>query len=158
MDERDADTGVVRIISQRFATTALTEALAAVRAEWDAFWTSPLAQTVTAADLPALRRLWLLRDSTVRYQRAIRREPYVLGAKQQPRVNPLAALLMATLAEARQLEDRFGLTPLGRLRLGVTLGDAARSLADLNAEAALDDRDDRDSIALIDTLRKETPR
>jgi hypothetical protein len=47
-------------------------------------------------------------------------------------LNPLLKHVAALDGEIRQLEDRFGLTPLARLRLGVTFGEAHRSLADLN--------------------------
>jgi hypothetical protein len=39
-------------------------------------------------------------------------------------------------AEARQMEDRFGLSPLSRLRLGITFADAQASLDGLNARLA----------------------
>jgi len=47
-------------------------------------------------------------------------------------------------AEARQLEDRFGLSPMSRLRLGITFADAQASLDGLNARLAakVSDADD----------------
>jgi hypothetical protein len=36
--------------------------------------------------------------------------------------------------EIRALEDRLGLNPVARLRLGILLGDATRSIGDVNQE------------------------
>jgi hypothetical protein len=41
--------------------------------------------------------------------------------------------------EIRQLEDRFGLTPRARLQLGITYGEAKKSLEELNAELQADE-------------------
>ena len=121
--------------------------------EWDAFWTSPLALTVTpATDLPAITRLFALRDERERMARVVRLERVVVGSRGQPRANPLYAQIASFDAEIRQLEDRLGLTPLARLKLGVTFGDAARSLADLNAELAGDAEDSPEDADLLLTL------
>lgn len=126
--------------------------LAVTRADWEAFWRSPLASTALPdTDGPSIRRLFVLRDQAERIGRVTRREPVVRGSMGQPRPNPLYQTLSAILAEVRQLEDRFGLSPMARLRLGVQLGDAARSLADLNAELHADP-DDAASADLLLTL------
>lgn len=112
------------------------------RDSWTAYWSSPLAAVIVpATDLPALTRLWQLYDERIRMYRAIRKERIVLGSQGQPRANPLYAQMRSLDAEVRQLEDRFGLSPKSRLELGVVLGDAARSLADLNAELEEDELD-----------------
>jgi hypothetical protein len=113
--------------------------LVVTRDDWDAFWRSPLAATALPdTDGPSIRRLFVLRDQAERISRAVRSKPVVPGSMGQSRANPLYQTLTALLAEIRQLEDRFGLSPMARLRLGVQLGDAARSLADLNAELHAD--------------------
>lgn len=133
-----------------------TGLLPSVAADWATFWSSPLAQAVLpATDGPAVTRLFQLRDASERMTRAIRKEPFVAGYKGQPRVNPLAAFVTATNAEIRQLEDRFGLTPMSRLRLGVTFGEAARSLADLNADV-VGAQDDEEQGSLLATLENPT--
>jgi P27 family predicted phage terminase small subunit len=58
------------------------------------------------------------------------------GSQGQPRPNPLYKQVEAFQAEARQMEDRFGLSPLSRLRLGITFADAQASLDGLNARLA----------------------
>lgn len=100
---------------------------------WEQFWTSAVAASVDRiSDLPALHRLWSLYDERERTQRAYRRRRLMKGASGQPVVSPLQKVLVHLDGEIRQLEDRFGLTPLARLRLGIAIGDAARSLDDLN--------------------------
>ena len=110
--------------------------LAATARSWTAFWRSEAAALVLAADLPALERLFELRDERTRCMRAARKARVVAGSTGQPSLNPLYRHVSTLDGEIRQLEDRFGLAPLSRLRLGVTFGEAARSLADLNAAAA----------------------
>jgi hypothetical protein len=67
---------------------------AEARAWWETVWSSPMAAVYLEADVPALTRLAALVDQTAKGD---------VGAN--------------VLAEIRQLEDRFGLTPLARRRL-----------------------------------------
>jgi P27 family predicted phage terminase small subunit len=117
--------------------------LAPVRAACAAFWASEQASLVMPADHPALARLFALLDERERSARAARRQRLVEGSQGQVVLNPLLKYVSSLDAEIRQLEDRFGLTPLARLRLGVTFGEAHRSLADLN-RALLEEVDDDD--------------
>ncbi len=125
--------------------------LAPVRASWVAFWASEQASLVMPADHPALVRLFALLDERERSAKAARRQRLVEGSQGQLVLNPLLKYVASLDAEIRQLEDRFGLTPLARLRLGVTFGEAHRSLADLNRavleESEVDDDDPRADIA-----------
>jgi phage terminase small subunit len=93
---------------------------------------------VPATDLPALERLFTLRDERARALRGYRARRLVV-TDSGVALNPLLRVLKQLDAEIRQLEDRFGLSPIARLRLGVALGEAARSLEEL-----LDDDDDDD--------------
>lgn len=113
--------------------------------QWRAFWSSPLAGQVAESDHVALRRLWWLYDELDRLREAIDETGRVVpGSQGQLRPNPLFKQCEAFQAEARQLEDRFGLSPLARLRLGITFADAHASLDALNARlaASIDDDDD----------------
>jgi P27 family predicted phage terminase small subunit len=104
---------------------------------WHEFWCSPLAQQVEASDYGSLRRLWGLYDELDRLWEAVEDTGrVVMGSQKQPRPNPLFKQIEAFQAEARQLEDRFGLSPLARLRLGITFADAAASLDGLNQRLA----------------------
>jgi hypothetical protein len=68
--------------------------LKATREYWKTIWASPMATTWIEADVPALRRLAVLVE--------------LVGRGQVSAMH---------LAEIRQLEDRFGLSPLARRRL-----------------------------------------
>lgn len=119
---------------------------------WRAFWLTPQAQTVTEASLPALVRLFDLRDELVRLQGAIGREGrFTTGSQGQPVVNPAYRIITSLLSEVRQLEDRFALNPEAMVRLGLRIQEgesradrlneaAARQAAEL--EARLGDDDD----------------
>lgn len=86
--------------------------------EWQSFWTSPLAAALLpVTDEPAVRRLFGLRHERERMMRGW--------------TNPLYAQLASFDSEIRQLEDRIGLTPQVRLKLGISLGDAVRSLSEI---------------------------
>ncbi len=111
---------------------------------WERLWSSPLASTFVDSDVPALARLFELRDERARASKASRRARLVAGSKGQPRLSPLISYIAQLDAEIRHLEDRFGLTPRARLSLGIQLGEAHRSLAELNAEFLEQERDDDD--------------
>jgi P27 family predicted phage terminase small subunit len=114
--------------------------LAVTRERWSAFWRSPLAGAVAVdSDLSALERLFTLYDERERAYRAYRRERLVTGSTGQLVLNPLGRQMAVMDSEIRQLEDRFGLNPLARARLGITIGEAARTLADLNRALEEDD-------------------
>lgn len=112
---------------------------------WLDFWRSKLASNVEPSDEGALRRLFKLYDEIDRLWEAVEATGRVVdGSQGQPRPNPLFKQIEAFQAEARQLEDRFGLSPMSRLKLGVTFADAHLSLAALNDRlaaqpAAMDD-------------------
>ena len=100
---------------------------------WQVFWESPVSKMVDMnSDMPALERLFFLYDERLRASRGFRRQRMVEGSQGQLVVNPLAKLFKDFDAEIRQLEDRFGLTPMARMRLGFTFGEAAGSLTNLN--------------------------
>jgi P27 family predicted phage terminase small subunit len=104
---------------------------------WLQFWSSPLAAQIEPSDEGAFRRLFWIYDELDRLRQAIDETGRVVeGSQGQPRPNPLYKQVEAFQAEARQMEDRFGLSPLSRLRLGITFADAQASLDGLNARLA----------------------
>lgn len=104
---------------------------------WGAFWSSPLARQVEPSDYGSLRRLFYLYDELDRMREAIEVTGRVVeGSQGQPRPNPLYGQVEKFSSEARQLEDRFGLSPLARLRMGVVFADAHSSLDALNERIA----------------------
>ena len=58
----------------------------------------------------------------------------VIGSQGQAVINPLYSALLKVDAEIRQLEDRIGMSPKSRISLGISIGQAKKSLADLNAQ------------------------
>lgn len=120
--------------------------LAATQDRWAAYWTSPVAKLVDAvSDLPALERLFWLYDDLERSRRAVQDVGHMVeGSQGQAVMNPLLRHMQTQAAEIRQMEDRFGLSPRARLSLNLTLGQAANSLADLNAPFLADGGDDDD--------------
>jgi P27 family predicted phage terminase small subunit len=116
--------------------------LKATRKAWERFWGSSLASLVVPdTDLLALERLFTLYDERARALNGYRKARLVRGSMGQVALSPLAKAIQAFDQEIRALEDRFGLTPMARLRLGVQLGEAAKSLKEMNAGLA--DPDER---------------
>ncbi len=129
---------------------------------WAAYWSSSLPQLLTEADKPALIRLFDLYDQRERMARAFRREPFSTGSTGQKVVNPAARELATLDVRMVALEDRFGITPLARMKLGIAIGEGARSLEDLNREFE-DDKDGRQDqdprrLEVIDTEEAEQSR
>lgn len=122
------------------------KALLAVTVQaWEAFWSSPaLAGLVQPADLAALHRLFVLYDDRERMERAYRAQPFTAGSTGQMVVNPAAREIASMDPRISQLEDRFGLTPMARLKLGLTFGEAQRSLDAINREFDADDDEAED--------------
>lgn len=88
---------------------------------WEAFWRSDSASLVDRhADLPALRRLFGLRDEWERTRVVYRSERLTEGSVGQVVLSPLARELASLETRITELEDRFGLTPQARLSLGVS--------------------------------------
>lgn len=118
--------------------------LVATRKLWTRYWAAPISRIVEASDEPAIVRLFRLYDERDRAYRGIRkRGRLVVGSQGQEVLNPLAKYIAQCDAEIRSLEDRFGLSAKARLQLGITFGEAQKTLEDLNRDLDVDD-DDRD--------------
>ena len=114
--------------------------LAATEALWGRFWTSPIAQLVNReSDMPRLARWIYYCDEWLRALRSFRNRRLVTGSQGQPVINPLGDYVLKLEKQIAAVEEKFGLTPLDRMRLGITFGEARRSLASLNAELDEDD-------------------
>jgi P27 family predicted phage terminase small subunit len=123
--------------------------LAATVEAWSVFWGSDLASLVKPADLPPLTRLFRMYDLRERMERALLTEPFVTGSTGQIVAHPAAKEVASLDGRIEKLEARFGITPKGRMDLGVAMGAAARSLEELN-----DDFDrDRDQEEEVDPRR-----
>ena len=87
--------------------------LAVTRSWWKAIWASPMATAWLPADVPTLVRLARIVELDNRGEASA-----------------------ALLAEARQLEDRFGLSPMARRRLQWEVFKTAEGEADVPLPAA----------------------
>lgn len=114
-----------------------------VKDDWATFWNSDVAHAVAESDIPALYRLFDLRNMERLFHEAALAEPTVVGSKGQTVLNPLLRQADSIRAEIRQLEDRFGLNPAARAKLGIDTSKLRKSLADLN-EVVVNDAEEED--------------
>ncbi len=98
--------------------------------EWDAFWQSDVAGTVVETDLPALRRLFGMRDQRRQHEIALEATgPFVEGSQGQLVANPLLRLVSDLDGRILALEDRFFLVPAARIKAGVSVANAKSNAA-----------------------------
>ena len=102
---------------------------------WEDFWNSDLASAIdTKSDQSAVYRLATLIDERERIYKQAKKDRLVVGSQGQVVLNPLYSAMLKLDAEIRQLEDRIGMNPKSRVSLGIQIGQAKRTLADLNAD------------------------
>lgn len=107
---------------------------------WRAYWNSELAKLVDpATDGPVIRRLFTLYDERERAYEEAKDKRIVRGSQDQEVLNPLLKYVAQCDMEIRQMEDRLGMSPRSRLQLGITFGDAMRSMEELNRRLAATD-------------------
>lgn len=91
------------------------------QAAWEAFWESRVSGAVDlVADGEALRHWILCVDEREKLRAATARAPLVKGSHEQLMLNPLFRRVRELNQEIARAEEHFGMTPLARLRLGVT--------------------------------------
>jgi P27 family predicted phage terminase small subunit len=115
---------------------------------WETYWRSTVgvvARESGGVDLPALER-WIRNvDEWDRAMRVLRRSRLVQGSAKQMRLNPLATYVAQREAAIRDAELAYGMTPIARLKLGIAVGQARLTAAQLN-EALNDSSDDDDAL------------
>lgn len=119
------------------------------RRAWREFWRSPISQlTDPNTDGAALRR-WVLCVSERQHAiEAYQGREIVLGSMGQDALNPLIRYAQALGKEIQHYEEQFGMSPLARMRLGIALGQAQATIADL--QRRLDEPRARDEPDVID--------
>ena len=102
---------------------------------WNDFWSSQMAgpQILKVTDRPALKRLFDMRNRLVGALSSFDDEPIVVGSTGQPTLSPWAQEVHRLEGVVSKLEDKFGLTPMARMKLGVTFEEGV-NLAQRNAE------------------------
>jgi P27 family predicted phage terminase small subunit len=126
--------------------------LAASERRWEAFWRSPVSQVVDPdADGPRLERWIRDSDEFQRVSKLIKDTGrMVLGSMGQPVLNPLYGLLRDLDTRLVRVEAEFGMTPMARLRLGLSIADLTEAEQRIDAhrrkEAVLADHERRAEI------------
>lgn len=102
---------------------------------WARLWESPVANAIDRdADMHRIQRWILLVDEFWRTSKQLKKEPRLIdGSKGQRVLNPLYTLLFTLEDKIAKTEAEFGLTPKARAALGLDLGRAALTAAQLNA-------------------------
>ena len=104
-------------------------------AVWAAFWASRVSGAIDLlADGEALRHWIRCVDEREKLRAATVRAPLVKGSHEQLMLNPLFRRLRDLNAEIARAEEHFGMTPLARLRLGVTYLQEQAAKEDLDAK------------------------
>lgn len=110
---------------------------------WESFWQSDVAAAIDIqADSHRLLRWITAVDEWHRVGKAFRKERVVSGSMGQPVINPLATYLTSLEATIKAAEAEFGMTPMARLKLGIAVGQAAKTAADLNRMVEQEGHDD----------------
>jgi len=100
---------------------------------WRDYWRSPVAQAVDRlADMGALRRWAEPLSEWHTVAPAVQEDRTVAGSQGQPVLSPSAGYLRHLSDEIRFYEGQFGMTPLSRSRLGLTIGHAKLTAQELN--------------------------
>jgi P27 family predicted phage terminase small subunit len=101
--------------------------------EWDRLWSSDIAKFWKPSDAATVERLVEAEDERRRLRRACRAKRTVAGSKGQATLNPLNGALKDAIREIQWCEDRLGLNPASRQRLGLQKLAGAKTAAELNA-------------------------
>lgn len=107
-----------------------------VRRAWAAYWRSPMATLAQEVDRPAIARLFRLYDQHERAMAALNVALVVKGSQGQLRVNPVADYVSKLDTQILRLENEFGLTPMSRARLGLTIAQGQLTVEELNRVAS----------------------
>ena len=111
---------------------APSDLLAWTRERWDVYWRSPVVAALDEVDFPAVEAYFRTLDEWRRCGDVDRERTFVPGSKGQPVLNPLLKRADKLVAMLPRLAAEIGASPLARLRLGVVVGHAARTLDDIN--------------------------
>lgn len=99
---------------------------------WDSFWRSTVSIGLDPVDLPIVERWILAYDEWRRALSAFRRKRIVQGSTGQAVLNPLSAWVQSREAQLEKAERELAMGLKGRASLGLTLGQAAKTMAELN--------------------------
>lgn len=127
--------------------------LAATRKRWRDYFTSPVSQAIDLkTDLQAVERFFRLYDEYERCLPVFQEQRLVEGSTGQIVLNPLGNHLNQLQGQMNTLGAQLGMTPLGRLRLGLTLVQARKSALDRFLEGL--DRPSRTRTVEVDARQR----
>lgn len=111
------------------------------RRRWREMWGSDVAGSwEKGADGGRLIRYIVTFDRWLKLSELMVGREVVRGSRGQVRANPLFNVLAGLEIDLRTAEEKFGLTPMDRMRLGIEIGGAAaglRDAAEIMAEQAM---------------------
>lgn len=111
--------------------------LPVTRRRWVAFWESGLGRVVQEVGLPAVSRLFRYYDEWERLEKEYRAGPRTVeGSQGQQVINPLADRLAKLEDLISRLEDKCGVTPLARARLGIAIGESKLTWQQVSRQGA----------------------
>ena len=113
-----------------------------VRKAWHAYWASDVSMVARDVALPAIRRMFEMYEDRERARAVVRSALVVKGSQGQPRLNPVAAYVQQLSNDILRLETELGLTPMASMRLGIAVGEAKMTAAELNRIASKEPDDD----------------
>jgi P27 family predicted phage terminase small subunit len=138
------DLGVIQGGAELEVPEAPKGMLSVSKSSWLRFWESDLGQSPAIkrdTDLSVIERLWGLYDERERAYREYKKARLVKGSQGQMVMNPMGRVWTQLDPSILALEDRIGLSPMARLKLGITFGQAHASLEEMNRRM----NDDSDS-------------
>lgn len=116
---------------------------------WEAYWRSSVSSAVDLnADRGLLERWIRSVDEWYRAYRDFRKARTTEGSTGQLVLSPLAKLIKQLETEIGKCEQQLGLTPMSRLKLGLTAGQARLTAEMLNRSLSEDDDGDPDREAI----------
>lgn len=122
---------------------------------WNAYWVSDVAKVAADVDLGAVEVYFTTLDEWRKCTATGRRKRFVEGSTGQPRLNPLLERADRLASLIPKLAAEIGLSPKARAALAINVGQAAKTIEDLNRE--VDAPDDADDYAGITTLVEPGP-
>ena len=102
---------------------------------WDAFWRSELVITVREVDWPAIARLFRYYEQWEIFMGLAETDPMATGSMGQTVDNPAAGEAARLEGLIRSLESDLGLTPMARLKLGLTMAQGQLTAEHINRMA-----------------------
>lgn len=123
--------------------------LKVTRQTWDLIWMSGIASQLQEQDSIALYRWIEYVDEWHRSKRALKKADRIVpGSRGQMVLNPLIDYVLKLESAIRAIEDRLGLSPMARARLGLTLGEGASVWQQLNQQLADADAVEQDEAVI----------